>query len=122
MSDAESRPRYPIWGPSRPIWSGFSVLTGCRPGEVCALRPAMSTGPTISGHTAPETHKTEHHDRERVIQIGPRAQLSSCDLTCYVHATAPFSSQNPNANGEQISILESVARPCPLRQPTGGES
>lgn len=52
----------------------FQRLTGCRPGEVCQLRPCDvdRTGPVWV--YCPTRHKTEHHDRERRIYIGPRAQ------------------------------------------------
>jgi integrase len=52
----------------------FQWLTGCRPGEVCIVRPCDVD---ISGEIwryCPESHKTEHHGRERFIFIGPRAQ------------------------------------------------
>jgi len=47
-------------------------LTGCRPGEVCAIRPCDvdTTGPVWA--YSPESHKTEHHGRERVIVVGPK--------------------------------------------------
>lgn len=52
----------------------FQRLTGCRPGEVCLLRPAdLDTKGAIWAYR-PSRHKTEHHGRERVILIGPRAQ------------------------------------------------
>ncbi|MFP6666708.1 MAG: site-specific integrase, partial [Pirellulales bacterium] len=49
-------------------------LTGCRPGEVCILRPCDVD---VSGDVwayRPESHKMEHHGRQRVIFIGPKAQ------------------------------------------------
>ena len=52
----------------------FQRLTGCRPGEVCMLRPCDVD---MSGDVwlyRPESHKTEHHDRDRIIAIGPKAQ------------------------------------------------
>jgi integrase len=49
-------------------------LSGMRPGEVCIIRTCdLDT----SGRTwiyTPETHKTEHHDKERPIYLGPHAQ------------------------------------------------
>ena len=52
----------------------FQRLTGCRPGEVCQLRP-MDLDRTGDVWTyRPGSHKTEHHGRERVIFIGPKAQ------------------------------------------------
>lgn len=52
----------------------LQVLTGMRPGEVTAMR----TGDLdISGRIwiyKPGSHKTEHHGRNRVVFIGPKAQ------------------------------------------------
>lgn len=69
----------------------FQRLTGCRPGEVCALRPcdvvrfdrppplfasapAAPLKPLDVWEYRPATHKTEHHGKQRVIHIGPKAQ------------------------------------------------
>ena len=49
-------------------------LTGCRPDEVCMLRPCDLDQTGDVWAYRPESHKTEHHDRRRVIFIGPRAQ------------------------------------------------
>ena len=52
----------------------FQRLTGCRPGEVCLLRPrdVDRTGPVWKYR--PRKHKTQHRGRDRVIMIGPKAQ------------------------------------------------
>jgi site-specific recombinase XerD len=52
----------------------FQRLTGCRPEEVCLIRPmdVEATGPAWAYR--PESHKAEHHGRDRVIFIGPKAQ------------------------------------------------
>src|SRR5436190_9307873 len=49
--------------------------TGMRPGEICILRPCDLTI-QIDGVWIyrPASHKTEHHDRERRIYIGPEGQ------------------------------------------------
>ena len=52
----------------------FQRITGCRPQDVCNLRPCDVD---MSGDVwlyRPDTHKTEHHDRERIIPIGPKGQ------------------------------------------------
>jgi integrase len=49
-------------------------LTGCRPGEVCLLRPCDLDRTSEVWAYRPESHKTEHHGRDRVIFIGPQAQ------------------------------------------------
>jgi integrase len=53
----------------------FERLTGVRPGEVCTLRPCDvdRSGGDVWLYR-PESHKCEHHDRGRVIAIGPKTQ------------------------------------------------
>ena len=52
----------------------FHRITGCRPEDVCYLRPCdVDTSEEIWGYT-PETHKMQHKDRDRQIYIGPKAQ------------------------------------------------
>jgi integrase len=49
-------------------------LTGCRPEEAVSLRPldVDASGPVWAYR--PKSHKTEHHERQRVIFLGPQAQ------------------------------------------------
>jgi integrase len=49
-------------------------LTGCRPGEVCALRPCDVDRSGDVWIYQPSDHKTAHRGRERLIFIGPKAQ------------------------------------------------
>lgn len=49
-------------------------LTGMRPGEVCSLRPCDLDRSAEIWTYRPESHKSEHHGRDRVIFIGPKAQ------------------------------------------------
>jgi len=49
-------------------------LTGMRPAEACIVRPFdLDRGGEVWTYQ-PESHKTEHHGRERTIFIGPQAQ------------------------------------------------
>lgn len=49
-------------------------LAGMRPGEVCIMRTIdIDTSGRVWLYT-PESHKTEHHERERIVPLGPRAQ------------------------------------------------
>jgi integrase len=66
-------------------------LTGCRPAEVCLLRPA-NLDMTVSSCWVfrPAQHKTQIHEHDRIILIGPRAQailrpyLGTClDAYCF---------------------------------------
>lgn len=49
-------------------------LVGCRPGEVCNLRPCdVDRSKPVWVYT-PAEHKTQHRGRQRLIFIGPKAQ------------------------------------------------
>lgn len=52
----------------------FQRLTGCRPGEVCQLRPMDLDRSGEVWKYSPEFHKTEYRGRERVVYVGPKAQ------------------------------------------------
>jgi integrase len=73
------------------IWAMIALqrLSGMRPGEVCQMRSCdIDTSGRIWAYR-PESHKTEHHDLERVVYLGPRSQniLRSwlkTDLTAYI--------------------------------------
>ena len=58
----------------------FQRLTGCRPGEVCQVRPMDIDRSQEVWQYRPASHKTQHHDQERVIFIGPKAQESAAYL------------------------------------------
>jgi integrase len=49
-------------------------LTGCRPAEVCILRPCdVDRSGEVWVYT-PVSHKMEYRDRPRIVPIGPKAQ------------------------------------------------
>jgi len=51
------------------------LLSGARPGEVCNMRPCdITLGTNGVWCYRPESHKTEHHGKERRIYIGPEGQ------------------------------------------------
>jgi len=52
----------------------FQRLTGCRPAEVCSIRPSDVDRSGDVWIYSPGSHKTEHHGKDRQIFIGPRAQ------------------------------------------------
>jgi integrase len=53
----------------------LQMLTGARPGEVCLMRSCDITFGTDGVWVyRPESHKTEHHGKERRIYIGPEGQ------------------------------------------------
>ena len=52
----------------------FQRLTGARPGEVCGIRPGDIDRSGKVWIYTPDSHKTEHHEKGRIIPIGPQAQ------------------------------------------------
>jgi integrase len=61
---------------SRQVWAmiELQLLTGMRPGEVTIMRTCdLDMSGQVWRYT-PESHKTEHHGRERTIFLGPQAQ------------------------------------------------
>ena len=52
----------------------IQFLTGMRPGEVVQLRTSDVDRSSDVWIYRPAVHKTEHHERERIVAIGPRAQ------------------------------------------------
>jgi len=52
----------------------FQRLVGCRPGEVCTIRPVDVDRSGEVWSYRPARHKTDYRGRERVVYIGPRAQ------------------------------------------------
>ena len=86
----------------------IQLLTAARPGEVAAIRPRDldRSDPTVWIYR-PESHKTEHHGRERVIVLGPRAQA----------VLAPWLDRDPAAYcfcpAEVVAEREAARKPGP---------
>jgi integrase len=60
----------------RHVWGmvQLQLLTAARPGEIVSMRVSdLDTTRPVWEYT-PREHKTEHHDKSRVISIGPRGQ------------------------------------------------
>lgn len=82
----------------------FQLLTGCRPGEVCSIKPCEVDRSEDVWRYTPGSHKTEHKGRHRVILIGPKAQaillpylLRDENKTCFVRRNGgPFHRWNYN--------------------------
>jgi integrase len=52
----------------------FQRLSGCRPAEVCSIRPCDVDRSAEVWEYRPGSHKTAHHGKQRVIFLGPQAQ------------------------------------------------
>jgi integrase len=66
----------------------FQQLTGCRPGEVCALKPNMVDRSTDVWEVHLDKHKTAWRGKKRVIFVGPKGQA----------ILAPYLLRDPDAN------------------------
>jgi integrase len=62
---------------SRQIWAmiQLQLVTGMRPGEVTIMRGCDISMSGLMWEYTPASHKTEHHDRQRIVVLGPKAQL-----------------------------------------------
>lgn len=76
---------------TRPVWGmiRFQLATGCRPGEAVLLRGCDITMTGSVWEYRPESHKTEHHDKKRIILIGPQGkevvrEFLKTDLSAYL--------------------------------------
>lgn len=58
------------------IWAmvNLQLWSGCRPGEACVLRGIDINTQGKIWEYRPHTHKGEHHEKERVVYLGPHAQ------------------------------------------------
>ena len=52
----------------------FQQATGCRPAEVCAIRPCDVDTSGQAWIYTPQRHKTQYRGHKRIIFIGPRGQ------------------------------------------------
>lgn len=89
----------------------FQRLTGCRPEEVCAIRPSDVNRSSDIWQYRPQSHNTEHHNRERVILIGPQAQavlVTYLDRDDQVYCFSPLDSE------ARRRALAHAARTTPL--------
>lgn len=72
----------------------LQLLSGCRPGEIIALRPCDIDREGGAWEYVPARHKTEHHGQQRRICFGPRAQAI---LSPYLDNVQPMPSASRRA-------------------------
>lgn len=80
---------------SRQVWGmiELQLATGMRPGEVAAMRGCDLNMSSELWVYIPESHKTEHHGRDRQVILGPKSQeivrrFLSTNLTAYLFSPA----------------------------------
>ena len=86
-------------------------LTGMRPGEVCILRPCDIERTDDLWFYRPESHKTEHHGRERVVTIGPIGQRL---LTTYLLRSYEDFCFSPRDHERSRNVARREARKSPM--------
>lgn len=95
VDDATMQATLPYLAPIVADMARLQRLTGCRPAEVCMLRPCDLDRSGEVWTYSPESHKTQHHGRERQIFIGPKGQsillpylLRDANAPCFSPAEA----------------------------------
>lgn len=88
-------------------------LLGCRPDEICQLRPADIDRSQEVWSYRPRQHKNKHRGKNRVIFIGPRAQDI---LTPYLDVAEEDYCFSPRRSEQQRRAEQHRARKTPLGQ------
>jgi integrase len=91
----------------------FQSLVGCRPGEVCMIKPAMVNRSGEVWTIALETHKTAWRGKSRTIYVGPKAQAI---LAKYLLRAADSACFSPIESERQRLEARHAARTTPLDQ------
>jgi integrase len=81
----------------------LQLLTGARPGEIVTMRTCDINRSGKVWIYKPVEHKTQHHDHDREVRIGPKAQkilepFLKMDLTAFVFTPA-------DAEAERLAAL-----------------
>lgn len=99
---------------ARQVWAMVDLqrLSGMRPGEVVSMRTIDLDRTGRVWVYKPESHKTEHHGKARIIQLGPKAQAIlgpwlRPDLASYLFSPA-------EATAERLATLR-TARKTPVQ-------
>jgi integrase len=87
-------------------------LTGCRPGELCAMRPRDIDRSREPWTYQPDRHKTEHLEQSRLILIGPRAIAV---LTKYLDRPEDTFCFSPAESEQQRKVSMRARRKTPVQ-------
>lgn len=100
----------------------FQRLTGARPGEACILRPCDIDRTGEVWLHRPSSHKTEHHDKHRIVCIGPRTQeiirpylLRESSAYCFSPAESERKRNAARKDARQTPMTPSQAARKPKR-------
>lgn len=84
---------------SAELWTmiQLQLVTGMRPGEACIMRLADIDRSADVWAYKPQSHKTQHHGRERIVFLGPKAQALIQPFLTADRERYLFSPQNAEA-------------------------
>lgn len=89
----------------------FQLATGCRPGEVCKIKPSMVDRSRDVWEIVLDNHKTSYRDRDRTIYVGPKGQAVLLPYLLRGHDECCFS---PKESEAQRRESQRLARVTPL--------
>jgi integrase len=90
----------------------FQRLVGCRPSEVCGLKPSQIDRAKEVWEARLDEHKTAHHGLERTLYIGPQAQTV---LLPYLLRNANAYCFDPSEGERKRRQEKHAARTTPLK-------
>lgn len=98
---------------SRQVWAMIQLqhLTGSRPGEIVAMRGCDLNTIGAIWEYVPESHKTQHHGKRRIIFLGPRAQAV---LKPYLRMDLAAHLFSPAESREEYLLQLRTTRKTPL--------
>ena len=76
----------------------LQLVTGMRPGEACIMRLVDIDRSADVWAYKPKSHKTQHHGRERIVFLGPKAQALIQPFLTADRERYLFSPQNAEAD------------------------
>jgi integrase len=107
----------PLLTPTVRAMVQVQLLSGMRPNEVLQLRPMDVDRSGEVWTYKPQSHKTEHHGRQRIVPLGPQAQEALMpfldrkpDMSCFVPAES-FSESLAKRKARRVTPLSCGNRP-----------
>ncbi len=95
------------------------LLAVMRPGEVVSMRPSDIDRSGDVWKYRPHGHKTEHHDRSRIVQIGPEAQKILIPYLLRPSAQPCFSPQESEEQRRREQRLNRKSKVQPSQRDRG---
>lgn len=89
---------------SAELWTmiQLQLVSGMRPGEACIMRLADIDRSSDVWAYKPHSHKTQHHGRERIVFLGPKAQALIHPYMTADRERYLFSPQNAEADRNAV--------------------